>query len=73
MDESTSSLDYKTEESIIGNINTFSKDRTLIIIAHRLSTIKNCDVVYLLDQGRIIDQGKFLEIEKRNNLLNKQL
>jgi len=73
MDESTSSLDYKTEESIINKINTFSKDRTLIIIAHRLSTIKNCDVVYLLDQGRIIDQGKFFEIEKRNNLLNKQL
>ena len=72
MDESTSSLDYKTEESIINKINTFSKDRTLIIIAHRLSTIKNC-VVYLLDQGRIIDQGKFFEIEKRNNLLNKQL
>jgi len=54
LDEATSALDNETEEKIMKAIYEISKDRTLIIIAHRLSTIENCDVIYTVDQGKII-------------------
>ena len=70
MDESTSSLDYKTEDLIVSNLKIFSKDRTIVIIAHRLSTIKHCDKIYLLKDGKVIDSGNFQEIQKRNQIDN---
>ena len=70
MDESTSSLDYKTEDLIVSNLKIFSKDRTIVIIAHRLSTIKHCDKIHLLKDGKVIDSGNFQEIQKRNQIDN---
>lgn len=53
LDEATSALDDKSEEKIMNEIYSISKDKTLIIIAHRLSTIRNCDKVYRLSKGKI--------------------
>ncbi len=62
LDEATSALDNETEKLISESIQSLSGDKTLIIIAHRLSTVEDCDRLYLLDKGRIIDQGTFDEV-----------
>ena len=49
------SLDDKTEKSVVEGINQLSKHITIIIIAHRLNTIKNCDIVYKLEKGQLIN------------------
>lgn len=57
MDEATSNLDSITEESIKKTIESVSDKMTCIIIAHRLNTIKNCDYIYVMDKGKIMEQG----------------
>ena len=57
MDEATSNLDAITERALDKTISEFSKDVTTIFIAHRLSTIKNCDKIYVLEDGKIIESG----------------
>ncbi|TVY05632.1 ABC transporter ATP-binding protein [Paenibacillus cremeus] len=54
LDEATSALDNETEREIMKAIDNLKGEKTLIIIAHRLSTIENCDIVYKLDQGKLI-------------------
>ena len=54
LDEATSALDTKTEEEIMNEVYSIHRDKTLIIIAHRLSTIERCDVVYTIDQMKLI-------------------
>ena len=66
MDEATSSLDNITERFIIEAIEKLKKDRTLIIIAHRLSTVKNCDRLYILKKGQIVNQGTYSELIVKN-------
>lgn len=61
MDEATSNLDSTTEKAVSETINSF-QDMTTIIIAHRLSTIMRCDRIYVMDQGRIIEQGSHLDL-----------
>lgn len=58
LDEATSSLDNNTEEAVMDAIKNLSKKITIILIAHRLNTVKDCDIIYKLDKGRLIDQGK---------------
>lgn len=57
LDEATSSLDAKTEEVIISNLELFLKNRTSVIIAHRLTTIKKADNIIVLNEGEIIEMG----------------
>lgn len=56
-DEATSSLDNDTESEIMKTIHLMHKDKTIIIIAHRLSTVEKCDRLYMLDFGKVIDEG----------------
>ena len=65
-DEATSALDNVTEKNIMDSIKKLSKDITIIIIAHRLSTIKNCDQIYLLNKGKISEQGSYNELIKNS-------
>lgn len=55
MDEATSALDNETEKEIMKAIDGLKGEKTLIIIAHRLTTIENCDTVFKLDKGRLMD------------------
>jgi ABC-type multidrug transport system fused ATPase/permease subunit len=66
LDEATSSLDGITEDIVLDAISSIAQTKTLIIIAHRLSTIRNCDVVYLLDKGRIVAHGTYTELMRSN-------
>lgn len=66
MDESTSNLDFATENIIFDMIYNRFKKKTMLIIAHRLATIKNCDEIIVMDKGEIIEKGSHEELlEKR--------
>ncbi len=62
LDEATSSLDGITESAVLEAINNVAKLKTVIIIAHRLTTVKDCDIIYLIDKGKIIAQGTYDEL-----------
>jgi len=62
LDEATSSLDTESERFIQKSIDSLKGSITVVIIAHRLSTIKNADLIYVIDDGRIIEQGTYDEL-----------
>ena len=62
LDEATSSLDTETENSIQDSLNKMLEDRTVITIAHRLSTIVNSDLIVVLEDGEIVEQGTHIEL-----------
>ncbi|MEG7381522.1 peptide cleavage/export ABC transporter [Bacillus subtilis] len=62
MDESTSNLDSLSELEISKVINNLSKDITAIIIAHRLSIVKNCDKIFVIENGEVLEQGSHEEL-----------
>lgn len=65
-DEATSALDGVTEESIFRAVSQLGKSKTIIMIAHRMTTVRECDVIYLLDKGKVIDSGSFDDLLARN-------
>jgi len=66
LDEATSSVDTRTELVIQQAMDELTKDRTSFVIAHRLSTIKNADVILVLKDGDIIEQGNHAELLEKN-------
>ena len=68
LDEATSSLDAETEDKIQQAINFLTKGRTTIVIAHRLSTILNSDLIYVIDKGKIIGEGKHEDLLKTSEI-----
>ena len=71
MDEATSNLDTITEEGIKRTMDRICANMTCIIIAHRLKTIKNCDYIYVMDKGRIVEQGTHEELIKGKGIYSK--
>ena len=67
LDEATSSLDAETESKIQNAINYLTKNRTTVVIAHRLSTILNSDNIYVVESGKIRENGKHEELLKKSN------
>ena len=65
LDESTSNLDFATENIIFDMIYNKFKDRSMLIIAHRLATVKNCDEIIVMNQGEIVEQGSHEELLER--------
>ena len=76
LDEATSSIDTRTEQQIQSAMDNLMKGRTSFIIAHRLSTIKNADLILVMNQGDIIEQGTHEELLEKDgfyaNLYNSQ-
>lgn len=64
LDEATSNLDAITERALDTTIREFCQDMTTIFIAHRLSTIKNCDKIYVMEKGKIIESGNHEELKQ---------
>jgi len=68
LDEATSALDSKSEEQIKASLDEFMADKTTFVVAHRLSTIRNADIIILIENGQIIEQGTHQElIEKKSS------
>ena len=70
-DEATSALDNESEELVRQSMEELCRDRTAIIIAHRLSTVKHVDLIYCLENGRIIESGSHSELIARNGYYRK--
>ena len=66
MDEATSALDAESEAEIQKALDGLRGKVTVVLIAHRVNTIQNADVVFLLEEGKLVDQGTFQELLKRN-------
>lgn len=76
-DEATNALDANNESTIMENLNEFFKGKTVVVVAHRLSTVKNADNIIVLENGKIMEQGKHIELSRLNgsyyNLVKNQL
>ena len=68
LDEATSSIDTRTESIVQRGMDALMHGRTVFVIAHRLSTIQNADVIMLMEQGRIIEHGDKVEIDRRTEM-----
>jgi ATP-binding cassette, subfamily B, bacterial PglK len=66
LDEATSSLDGKTEEEVLQAIQRAAKEITIIMVAHRLNTLVDCDVIHVMQQGQLVDQGTYQELLEKN-------
>jgi len=77
LDDCLSAVDTETEETILNNLENITKDKTTLIVTHRVSSAKNADVIIILEDGEIIEQGSHSELIKQNgyykDLYNKQL
>ena len=74
LDEATSSLDTESEKFIQQSIDRLAGELTIVVIAHRLSTIRNADYVYVLDNGKIAEEGSYQELmEKGDSCLSKMV
>ncbi len=67
MDEATSALDGITENIIMDTIHKLSHRMTIVMIAHRLATVRECDVIYVLANGKIVDSGSYDDLLERND------
>ncbi len=68
LDEATSALDASSEKLVQEALNTIMKDRTTLVIAHRLATIRKADQIIVMDQGRIVANGKHEQLIRNNEL-----
>ena len=68
LDEATSSLDSETETKIQEALKILTKNKTTVVIAHRLSTILNSNNIYLIDSGKVIDNGKHEELLAKSKI-----
>jgi ATP-binding cassette subfamily B protein len=71
LDEATSSVDTRTEVLIQHAMEALMKNRTSFVIAHRLSTIKDADVIFVMNDGNIVEQGNHLELLEKNGFYAK--
>ena len=71
LDEATSAVDNETEAAIQRSINTLKEGRTVIAIAHRLSTIRNAEIIYVLEDGKVVESGNHESLLEINGVYSK--
>ena len=71
LDEATSALDTESEKIVQEAMNNLSEDKTTVTIAHRLSTIKNSDLIYVIDKGKVVEEGTHDQLLKLNKIYKK--
>ena len=62
LDEATSALDNLTERAVMDAVHNLGRAKTIIMIAHRLTTVRNCDMIVMLEGGRVISAGTYDEL-----------
>ena len=76
LDEATSALDAVTEASIAKSLNKLSENTTTIVVAHKLSSIEDADIIFVLDEGNLVEVGTHSELMKKKrqyaNMVNTQ-
>ena len=71
LDEATSAVDNETEAAIQRSINALKEGRTVIAIAHRLSTIRNAEIIYVLEEGKVVESGNHESLLETNGVYSK--
>jgi len=66
LDEATSALDNLTERAVMEAVDNVGGQKTIVLIAHRLSTVRQCDTIFLLEQGRLVAEGDFDALIEQN-------
>lgn len=64
LDEATSSLDGVTENAVMEALQNLIGQKTILAIAHRLTTLKDCDLIYVLDHGQVVEKGTFVDLSR---------
>jgi ATP-binding cassette subfamily B protein len=68
LDDALSAVDTYTEEEILSRLRTVMRERTSIIVSHRISTVRDADRIFVLDDGRIVEQGSHDELIRHGGL-----
>lgn len=71
MDEATSALDNITERVVMEAVQNIRTEKTIILIAHRLTTVKDCDLIFLMENGRLVTQGTYDELVASNDFFRE--
>ncbi len=71
LDEATANVDPENEEALMQAIHALTSDKTIIMIAHRLKTVEHADQILVLDQGRIVEQGKHQDLLAKQGIYSK--
>jgi len=71
LDEATSALDNLTERAVMEAVHNLGKAKTIIMIAHRLSTVESCDTIFLLERGRVVEQGSYEKLVEVNETFRR--
>lgn len=73
LDEATSSLDTATERAIQAVFDDMKGSRTMVVVAHRLSTIRNADVIFVMDDGRVVEQGNHAQLIEKSGIYTRMV
>ncbi|MGN0385012.1 MAG: phage head closure protein, partial [Lachnospiraceae bacterium] len=71
LDEATANVDPENEKELMEAIEALTKEKTIFMIAHRLKTVRNADRILVLDQGRIVQQGRHEELMEQEGIYQR--
>ena len=71
LDEATSALDSESEQLVQKGIEALMGGRTTLVVAHRLSTIENADMIYVIENGKVCEQGRHTELMKQDGVYKR--
>ncbi len=71
LDEATSALDAESESVVQEALENMPKNRTTIVIAHRLSTVKGANRIFVIDRGRLVEEGTFSDLQQQNGVFSQ--
>ena len=71
LDEATANVDPENEKELMEAIDALTKEKTIFMIAHRLKTVRNADRILVLNQGRIVQQGRHEELIQQEGIYKR--